>query len=46
MALIECNSAMHDVQDRIFVLRVLFSLVTTQLSHAGDNTVESVLSVE
>jgi hypothetical protein len=31
MILIESNSAMHGVQDRIFILRVLFGLVLSYL---------------
>jgi hypothetical protein len=34
------------VQDRIFILRVLFGLVKTQPSHADDDAVESVLATE
>jgi hypothetical protein len=46
MFLIESNSAMHDVQDRIFILRVLFGLVMSQLSHADDGAAEWVLGAE
>jgi hypothetical protein len=46
MVLIESNLAMCIVQDRIFVLWVLFGLVTMQLSHAGDDATELVLAVE
>jgi hypothetical protein len=46
MFLIESNSTMHDVQDRTFVLRVLFGLVTTQPSRADDGVTESVLAAE
>jgi hypothetical protein len=46
MVLIQSNSAMSGVQDWIFILMVLFGLVMTQLSHADDGTVESVLAVE
>jgi hypothetical protein len=33
------------MQDQIFVLRVLFELVMTQPSHAGDGAAESMLVV-
>jgi hypothetical protein len=46
MILIESNSATRGVQDQILVLRVLFGLVTTQLTHANDNTAELVLATE
>jgi hypothetical protein len=46
MILIESNSATHGVKDQIFVLRVLFGLVMTQLSHADDGTAESMPAVE
>jgi hypothetical protein len=46
MVLIESNSVTHRVQDWIIVLRVLFGLVTTQLSHADDDAAESVLAME
>jgi hypothetical protein len=44
--LIESNVATHGVQDRIFVLRVLFGLVMTQPSYADDAATESVLAAE
>jgi hypothetical protein len=34
------------MQDWIFILRVLFGLVTMQPSHADDDDAESVLAVE
>jgi hypothetical protein len=37
---------MHGVKDQIFILRVLFDLVTTQLSCADDDATESVLAAE
>jgi hypothetical protein len=46
MVLIESNSVMRGMQDRIFVLRVLFDLVMTQPSHAGDDAAKLVLAVE
>jgi hypothetical protein len=46
MVLIESNSAMCDVQDQIFILRVLFGLVMMQLSHADDGAAKSVLVTE
>jgi hypothetical protein len=46
MVLIESNSATHGMQDRIFILRVLFGLVMMQLSHAGDDAAELVLAAE
>jgi hypothetical protein len=46
MVLIESNSTTRGVQHRIFILRVLFGLVTTQLSHAGDDVDKSVLATE
>jgi hypothetical protein len=46
MVLIESNSAMRGVQDRIFTLVVFFGLVTTQLSRASDDAAELVLAVE
>jgi hypothetical protein len=46
MILLESNLAMRRVQDRIFVLRVLFGLVMMQPSHADDGTVKSVLAAE
>jgi hypothetical protein len=46
MVLIESNPVMRGVQDRIFVLRVLFGLVMTQSSHVGDDATKSVLVVE
>jgi hypothetical protein len=46
MILIESNSVTHGVQDRIFILRVLFGLVTTQLSRASDDATESMLAAE
>jgi hypothetical protein len=46
MILIEFNSTMSGVQYRIFVLRVLFGLVTTQSSHANDGATELVLAAE
>jgi hypothetical protein len=46
MILIEFNSAMYGVQDRSFVLRVLFGLVMTQPSRVDDNTAKSVLAME
>jgi hypothetical protein len=46
MILIESNSAMRGVQYRIFILRVWFGLVTTQLSRADDGATESVLAAE
>jgi hypothetical protein len=46
MILIESNSATRGVQDQIFILRVLFGLVMTQLSRADDGVAESVLVVE
>jgi hypothetical protein len=46
MILLESNLAMRRVQDRIFVLRVLFGLVMMQPSRADDGTVKSVLAVE
>jgi hypothetical protein len=46
MVLIQSNSARRSVQDRIFVSRVLFGLVTTQPSHADDGAAESVLVAE
>jgi hypothetical protein len=45
MILIESNSATHDVQARIFILRVLFGQVSMQPSHAGDGAVELMLVV-
>jgi hypothetical protein len=46
MMLIESNSTTRGVQDQIFILRVLFGLVMTQLSRADDGVAESVLVVE
>jgi hypothetical protein len=46
MVLIESNSAMCGVQDRIFILMVLFGLVTTQPSRADDGATEPVLAAE
>jgi hypothetical protein len=46
MIFIESNSATRRVQDQIFVLRVLFGLVTTQPSRGDDDATESVLAVE
>jgi hypothetical protein len=46
MILIESNSAMRWVQDRIFILRVLFGLVMTQLSCANNSAAESMLDTE
>jgi hypothetical protein len=46
MVLIESNSAMCDMQDRIFVLSVMFSLVMMQLSRADNGAAESVLTAE
>jgi hypothetical protein len=46
MIIIESNSATHGMQDRIFILRVLFGLVMMQPSHAGDGSTELVLAVE
>jgi hypothetical protein len=46
MILIESNSATRGVQDRIFVLRVLFGLMTTQPSHANNSAAESMLATE
>jgi hypothetical protein len=43
MILIESNSAMHRVQDQIFILRVLFGLVMMQPSRADDGVAKSVL---
>jgi hypothetical protein len=46
MILIESNLAMSGVQDRIFVLRVLFGLVMTQPSRADDDATKSLLATE
>jgi hypothetical protein len=43
MILNESNSAMHGVQDQIFILRVLFGLVMMQPSRADDGVAKSVL---
>jgi hypothetical protein len=45
MILIKSYSTTRDIQDQIFVLRVLFGLVATQPSHVGDDATESVLDV-
>jgi hypothetical protein len=44
--LIESNLATCGVQDQIFILRVLFGLVMTQLSRADDDAAESMLAIE
>jgi hypothetical protein len=46
MVLIESNPAMHSMKDQIFILRVLFGLVMTQPSRAGDDAAKSVLATE
>jgi hypothetical protein len=46
MILIESNSVTCGVQDRIFILRVLFDLVTTLSSRPEDGAAESVLVVD
>jgi hypothetical protein len=43
---IKSNSATCGVQDRIFVLWVLFGLVTMQPSRPDDDVTESVLAAE
>jgi hypothetical protein len=45
MILIKSYSTTRDIQDQIFVLRVLFGLVATQPSHVGDGATESMLDV-
>jgi hypothetical protein len=46
MILIESNLATRGVQDWIFVLRVLFGLVTMRSSRVDDSAVESVLAAK
>jgi hypothetical protein len=36
---------MHDVQDQIFVSKMLFGLVVTQPSRVGDSAAESVQAI-
>jgi hypothetical protein len=45
MILIESSSVMRGVQDRIFILRVLFSLRAMQPSCVGDIAAKSVLVI-
>jgi hypothetical protein len=46
MVLSKSNSALHGMQDQIFVSRVLFGLVMMQSSRAGDDAAELVLAIE